>query len=41
MIDGAIWDGTDASGRRVASGAYFYRLNADGVHHVKRMVMIK
>ena len=35
------WRGTDESGRRVASGAYFYRLVADGQLQVKRMVMVK
>ncbi len=35
------WDGRDATGRRVASGAYFYRLTADGTSLVKRMVMVK
>jgi subtilisin family serine protease len=35
------WRGRDESGRRVASGAYFYRLIADGQLQVKRMVMVK
>ena len=35
------WRGRDEGGRRVASGAYFYRLVADGQLQVKRMVMIK
>lgn len=35
------WAGRDDSGRRVASGAYFYRLVADGQTLVKRMVMVK
>jgi hypothetical protein len=26
-----VWDGTDASGANVASGVYFYRMNATGV----------
>ncbi len=37
----ATWDGRDEAGRRLASGAYFYRLRAgDGVL-VRRMVMVK
>jgi len=35
------WRGRDQSGRRVASGTYFYRLMADGQLQVKRMVMVK
>jgi hypothetical protein len=35
------WRGEDQSGRRVASGTYFYRLMADGQLQVKRMVMVK
>jgi len=35
------WRGRDDSGRRVASGAYFYRLIAEGQLQVKRMVMVK
>ncbi|HOX25493.1 MAG TPA: S8 family serine peptidase [Candidatus Krumholzibacteria bacterium] len=37
----ATWDGRDASGRQVASGAYFYRLTANGRDQVKRMVLVK
>jgi len=37
----ATWDGRDTSGRPVASGAYFYRLTADGRDQVKRMVLVK
>jgi hypothetical protein len=35
------WQGRDATGRRVASGAYFYRLVTDSQVQVKRMVMVK
>ncbi len=35
------WDGHDQSGRPVASGAYFYRLNSGDSRLVKRMVLVK
>jgi glucuronoarabinoxylan endo-1,4-beta-xylanase len=34
-----LWDGTDAAGRRVAPGVYFYRLQAGGDAQVRKMVM--
>ena len=38
----ATWDGTDHSGRSVASGAYFYRLTtAGGFSEAGRMVLVK
>ncbi len=36
----ARWNATDASGRAVAAGVYFYRLKGDGVHLTRRMVLI-
>jgi putative hemolysin len=36
-----LWDGCDDSGRRVASGAYFYRLESGGRAMVRRMVFVK
>ena len=36
----ALWDATDAAGRAVAAGVYFYRLKGDGVHLTRRMVLI-
>jgi hypothetical protein len=35
------WDGTDGTGRRVASGAYFYRLQSDGKTLSKKMLLLK
>jgi flagellar hook assembly protein FlgD len=38
----AIWNGiTDQSGRDVASGVYFYRLDAPGFHESRRMVLTR
>jgi hypothetical protein len=35
------WDGTDMSGRDVASGVYFYRMEAQGFSDQKRMVLMR
>lgn len=41
------WDGRDEAGRSVASGAYFYRLEAfpldggDGTHFTRKMLLVK
>jgi hypothetical protein len=35
------WEGHDASGQRVASGVYFYRLTAGKFTDTRRMVMLK
>jgi hypothetical protein len=35
------WDGTDASGRPVASGVYVYRVEADGQAASRKMVLLK
>lgn len=37
----ATWDGTDASGRRVSSGLYFYELRAQSTKQVRKMLLIK
>ncbi len=36
-----VWNGRNASGRQVASGVYFYRLDAAGQVETKRMVLAK
>jgi hypothetical protein len=36
-----VWDGTDASGRAVSSGTYYYRLEAGDVILTKRMTLVK
>ena len=50
LIDGArvpagyrtvLWDGTSASGRAVASGVYFCRLEAIGIATTRRLVVLK
>jgi hypothetical protein len=36
-----IWDGKDENGNEVASGVYFYKLEADDFTQAKKMVLIK
>jgi hypothetical protein len=35
------WDGSNESGERVASGLYFYRIDADSFSSMRRMVILK
>ena len=37
----AYWDGNNAVGERVASGVYFYQFQADGLSHLRKMVIVK
>jgi hypothetical protein len=37
----AFWDGTDQSGRQVASGMYFMQLTVNGATVVRRMYVLK
>jgi hypothetical protein len=49
LVDGATgagralvtWDGMDETGRRVASGVYFYRLEAPGATLTRKMMLLK
>jgi flagellar hook assembly protein FlgD len=36
-----VWDGTDADGRTVASGIYFYRFQAGDMTESRKMVLMK
>ena len=40
-INDAFWNGTDESGRQVASGVYFYRLRALGEDLSKKMIIVR
>ena len=37
----ALWDGRDALGHRVASGTYFYRVQASGASAIRKMVLVR
>jgi flagellar hook assembly protein FlgD len=36
-----IWDGTDTSGRRSASGTYYYQITTDGFTDTQKMMLVK
>lgn len=37
----AAWDGTDSSGRPIASGVYWYRLEAEGLRLTRTMILLR
>lgn len=36
-----VWPGNDESGRKVASGLYFYRLRSDEINEIRKMMLLK
>ncbi|MEA2097253.1 MAG: Ig-like domain-containing protein [Candidatus Cloacimonadota bacterium] len=36
-----VWDGKDNSGKLVASGMYFYSMNTEEYHRIRKMVLLK
>jgi hypothetical protein len=40
-LHSVIWDGRDGAGRVVATGTYFYMIDAGDFHQVRKMVLMK
>ena len=40
-LNSVTWDGTNASGAKVASGAYFYKLTSGAFRDTRKMVLLK
>ena len=36
-----VWDGTDESGRPLASGVYYYRMDTDGFESTRKMILAR
>jgi flagellar hook assembly protein FlgD len=36
-----LWDGTDAQGRAVSSGTYFYRMDTGSASDTKAMIVLR
>jgi hypothetical protein len=36
-----VWRGDDTAGRRVATGTYFYVINAGDFHQVRKLSLVK
>jgi flagellar hook assembly protein FlgD len=40
-LNSIIWDGTDASGKRLKSGVYFYRIKyRNGQSQIRKMILL-
>jgi len=41
QVSAVIWDGTDDLGRKLPSGVYFVRLEADGFKKTEKAILLK